>query len=103
MRRELAEARRTKCEGSFDERNELDPTFLEELDRNLRQRWRLAGYEVSSLLGNMKALFSELESDVRDRIADARQALTDEILVAACPDVYEVRSVSDGDSPNISR
>jgi hypothetical protein len=100
---ELAEARRSKCEGRFDERNELDPTFLEELDRNLRQRWRLAGYDVASLLGSMKALFSELESDARDRIADARQALTDEILASACPDVYEVRSVSDGDSPNISR
>jgi hypothetical protein len=70
---------------------------------NLRQRWRLAGYEVSSLLGSMKALFSELESDARDRIADARQALTDEILASACPDVYEVRNVSEGDSPNISR
>jgi hypothetical protein len=100
---ELAEARRSKCEGRFDEMNELDPTFLEELDRNLRQRWRLAGYEVSSLLGTMKALFSELESDVRDRVADARRALTDEILASACSDVYEVRSVSEGDSPNISR
>jgi hypothetical protein len=100
---ELAEATRSKCEGRFDEMNELDPTFLEELDGNLRQRWRLAGYEVPSLLESMKALFSQLESDVRDRIADARQALTDEILASACPDVYEERSVSDGDSPNISR
>jgi hypothetical protein len=100
---ELAEARRSKCEGRFDERNELDPTFLEDLDRDLRQRWRLAGYEVSSLLGSMKGLFSELESDVKDRIADARQALTDEILASACPDVYEVRNVCEGDSPNISR
>ena len=80
---ELAEAQRSKCEGRFDARNELDPTFLEELDRSLRQRWRLAGYQVSSLLGNMKALFSELESDVKDRIADARRALTDEILTSA--------------------
>ncbi|MFY9740120.1 MAG: hypothetical protein WAK11_13880 [Candidatus Cybelea sp.] len=100
---ELAEARRSKCEGHFAERNELDATFLEELDRNLRHRWRLAGYEVPSLLRSMKVLFSELESDVRDRIADARQALTDEILASACPDLYEVRSVSEGDSPNISR
>jgi hypothetical protein len=100
---ELAEARRSKCEGYFDERNELDPTFLEELDRDLRQRLRLAGYEVSSLLGSMKALFSELESDVKDRTADARQALTDEILSSACADVYDERSVSEGDSPNISR
>jgi hypothetical protein len=100
---ELAEARRSKCEAYFDERNELDPTFLEELDRDLRQRWRLAGYEVATLLGSMKALFSELESDVRDRIADARRALTDEILASACPDAYEVRNVSEGDSPNISR
>jgi hypothetical protein len=100
---ELAEARRSKCEGRFDESNELDPAFLEELDRNLRQRLRLAGYEVASLLESMKALFLELESDLRDRVADARQALTNEILASACPDVYEVRSVSDGDSPNISR
>jgi hypothetical protein len=100
---ELEDARRSECVGSFDERNELDPTFLEELDSSLRQRWRLAGYEVSSLLGNMKALFSELESDLRERMADAARALTDEILASACPAVYELRSVSDGDSPNISR
>jgi hypothetical protein len=100
---ELAEATRSKCEGRFDEGNELDPTFLEELDGNLRKRWRLAGYEVPSLVGSMKALFSELESDARDRSADARQALTDEILASACPGVYEPRSVSEGDSPNISR
>jgi hypothetical protein len=100
---ELAEATRTKCEGRFYERNELDPTLLEELDRNLRQRWRLVGYEVSSLLGSMKGLFSELESDARESIDDARKALIDDILASACSDVYEVRSVSDGDSPNISR
>ena len=100
---ELAEARRSTCADRFIASNELDPGFLEELDRDLRRRWRLAGYEVSSLLESMKVVFSELESDTNDRVAVARRAFADEILSSACGDLYEVRSVSDGDSPNISR
>jgi hypothetical protein len=100
---ELAEARRSTCADRFSAGNELDPAFLQELDRDLRRRWRLAGYEVPSLLENMKAVFSELESDANDRAAHARRAFADEILSSACGDLYEVRSVSDGDSPNISR
>ncbi len=100
---ELAEARRSTCADRFGASNELDPGFLEELDRDLRRRWRLAGYEVPSLLESMKLLFSELESDAQDRIADARRAFAGEIVTSACHDVYEVRNVSEGDSPNISR
>ncbi len=100
---ELAEARRNDSADRFDAGNELDTAFLEELDRDLRERLRLAGYEVSSLLENMKALFVELESDVKDREVDAREAMVEEILVSACSDVYGGRSVSDGASPNISR
>ena len=100
---ELAEARRSSCADRFNASNELDPTFLESLDEDLRQRWRLAGYEVSSLLENMKWLFSELQSDAQERVAYTRRAFADEIISSACRDIYEVRSVSEGDSPNISR
>lgn len=84
---ELAEARRENFQDNFEATNELDPTFLEELDRDLRERWRLAGYEVPSLLENMKPLFSQLESDARDRAADAREALIEEVIATACRDV----------------
>jgi hypothetical protein len=100
---ELAEARRSTCADRFNASNEVDPTFLELLDRDLRERWRLAGYDVPSLTESMKPLFSELESDAKDRAAQARQAFANEILASACHDLYQVRNVSDGDSPNISR
>jgi hypothetical protein len=100
---ELAEARRSTCADRFNASNELDPAFLELLDEDQRQRWRLAGYEVPSLLQDMKLLFSEIESDAENRVADARRAFAVEILASACHDLYEVRNVSDGDSPNISR
>jgi hypothetical protein len=100
---ELAEAGRSSCAGRFSASNELDEAFLELLDEDLRRRWRLAGYEVSSLLQNMKPLFSEVESDAQDRVADARRAFAVEILTSACHEFYELRNVSDGDSPNISR
>lgn len=100
---ELAEAGRSSCADRFNASNELDPAFLELLDEDQRQRWRLAGYEVPSLLQNMKLLFSEVESDAQNRVADARRAFGVEILTSACRDIYEVRNVSDGDSPNISR
>jgi hypothetical protein len=35
----------------------------------------------------MKPLFSELESDAKDRVAFARQAYANEILAAACHDL----------------
>ena len=47
---------------------------------DLRDRWRLAGYDIASLLENMKALFAEVESDAHDRAANAREALIEEIL-----------------------
>ena len=100
---ELAEARRSNFEDRFREANELDAGFLELLDRDLRARWRLAGYEISSLRESMKPLFSQIEADAKDAVAGARQAFAEEILASACPDTYGMRSVSEGDSPNISR
>jgi hypothetical protein len=100
---ELAEARRSNTETRFRASNELDSAFLTELDRELRRRWRLVGYEFPSLLESMKAVFFELESDAKDRVARARQDFADEIFTSAYRDLDEVRSVSDGDSPNISR
>jgi hypothetical protein len=77
---ELEEAKREQVEERFSATNELDPAFLEKLDRDLREQWRLAGYEVHSLSENMKALFVELESDAKERAAGAREALLEEIL-----------------------
>ena len=80
---ELAEAARERVVDRFNAGNELDPEFFEKLDRDLRDRWRLAGYDISSLLENMKALFAEVESDANDRAANAREALIEEILDSA--------------------
>ncbi len=77
---EFEEAKREHVEERFSASNELDLEFLEKLDRDLRERWRLAGYDVRSLSENMKALFVELESDAKDRAAGAREALVEEIL-----------------------
>ena len=80
---ELAEATRERVADRFNASNELDPAFFEKLDQDLRDRWRLAGYDIASLLENMKALFAEVESDAHDRAANAREALIEEILDSA--------------------
>jgi hypothetical protein len=79
---ELAEARRELVEARFLAANELDPALCERLDRELRARWRLAGYETPSLLNDMKKLFLELQRDAADRAATARERLVGDVLHA---------------------
>jgi hypothetical protein len=70
---------------AFDERNELDPELEIRLDRDLRERWRIAGYLVASLTGDMKRLFEELETDARDCAEGARAELLAELLRGCVP------------------
>ena len=77
---ELAEARREHIESRFKRGNELDPQFLAKLDRDLRARWRKAGYKTPSLRADMKRLFVELERDLSDRARGARAELVSEIF-----------------------
>lgn len=79
---ELAEARRENIGERFEATNELDPAFGANLDRDLRTRWRRAGYEVPSLRCDMRALFSELERDAADRATTAREGLLADVLRA---------------------
>jgi hypothetical protein len=75
----LAEA----CSGDqdrFDRCNELDPELSERIDRDLIERWRLAGYLVPSLALDMKRLFAELEADAADCARDAREELMSNLL-----------------------
>lgn len=76
---EHAEAERER-DARFDERNELDPTLYERLDRDLRARWQSAGYKASSLIENMKEIFVELERDASERATVAREGLLAEVL-----------------------
>jgi hypothetical protein len=79
---ELAAARRQNVGERFEATNELDPGLFAGLDRDLRARWRRAGYEVPSLRRDMRALFSELERDAADRAANARESLLGDVLAA---------------------
>jgi hypothetical protein len=79
---ELAEARREHIESGFKEANELDPSLYQELDNDLRARWRSAGYETPSLITDMKKLFAELQRDAAHRIAGAMEDLIREIMVS---------------------
>jgi len=79
---ELAEARRENVGERFEAANELDPTLCADLDRDLRARWRRAGYEVPCLQHEMKVLFSELERDAADRATRAREGLLGDVLKA---------------------
>lgn len=72
---ELCEARREEAAEQFQAQNELDPQFYMQLDRDLRTRWGRLGYRVDSLRSDMKALFSEIERDAAQRVADARKRL----------------------------
>ena len=78
----MAEAHRERIERKFNDLNELDTTLYPRLDRDLRARWRRAGYRVPSLCSDMKKLFAELERDVTDSAANARENLLGEILGA---------------------
>lgn len=84
-RLELVEAQRERIERKFNDANELDPTLYGRLDRDLRARWRRAGYRVPSLCNDMKKLFAELERDVMDSAAHARENLLCEILTHQSP------------------
>jgi hypothetical protein len=78
----LDEARRTGNLSTFEERNELDTTLLQRIDRDLRARWGRAGYRTLSLIHNMGRLFKEIERDTRSRAADAREGLAAELFRA---------------------
>jgi hypothetical protein len=77
---ELEEARRERACTRFKSANELDAAFYRKLDEDLRARWQRAGYAVASMRHDMKPLFSELERDLSERCAGAREALLNEIL-----------------------
>lgn len=77
---QLAEARREGVEGRFREQNALDASLCRRLDRDLRARWRSAGYQTPSLIADMKKLFAELERDLADRTASAREGFVREIV-----------------------
>jgi hypothetical protein len=76
----LAEVTRTGDVPRFDGANELDPELAERIDRDLQERWRLAGYLVPSLALDMKKLFGELEADAADCAREAREELMSELL-----------------------
>jgi hypothetical protein len=78
--KELDEAQREGIEADFKEQNELDLEVRRNLDRDLRQWWRRAGYESGSLVGNMRRLFTELERDASERAAEAWDGFIGEIL-----------------------
>jgi hypothetical protein len=77
---QLAEARSQGDEPRFRESSEADAYLYERLDRDLRDRWRLAGYDIPSLMNDMKTLLTELERDARDRVAEAKDGLVADIL-----------------------
>lgn len=79
---EFAEACREDVAPRFRAQNELDPAFYEGLDRDLRARWRRLGYETPSLRDDMKALFQELERDIADRAADARERVLADFMAS---------------------
>jgi hypothetical protein len=76
----LAEGTRSGNPDRFDEGNELDPELVERIDRDLLERWRLAGYLVPSLSLDMKRLFAELEADAADCAREAREELMSNLL-----------------------
>jgi hypothetical protein len=76
----LAEVTLTGDYPRFEGANELDPELSERIDRDLQERWRLAGYLVPSLALDMKKLFCELEADAADCAREAREALMSNLL-----------------------
>jgi hypothetical protein len=76
----LAEDTLTGDYPRFERANELDPELTERIDRDLTERWRLAGYLVPSLALDMKKLFSELEADAADCAREAREVLMSNLL-----------------------
>lgn len=77
---QLAEARRENVEQRFRDRNALDVSLWERLDRDLRARWRGAGYQTPSLVADMKKLFTELQRELGERTATVREGFVREIV-----------------------
>ncbi len=78
--KELGEARREGIDAEFSKKNELDLAICRNLDRDLQEWWRRAGYESGCLLRNMRRLFTELERDASERVAEAWDGFIGEIL-----------------------
>ena len=77
---ELEAARSKHLEGRFEKNNELDPALYDRIDRDLRTRWRLAGYDIPSLRNNMKKLFVQVAKDADSRASGVRAELIDELV-----------------------
>lgn len=73
-------AKRTGCQTQFLSKNDVDIDFLTTLDADLRERLARAGYAADPLITDMKKLYREISDDVKDRSAQAQQALVAEIL-----------------------
>lgn len=77
---EKESAKRAGCQTRFLSKNEYDVDFFSQLDADLRERLARAGYASDPLITDMKKLFREISDDVKDRSAQAQQALLTEIL-----------------------
>lgn len=77
---ELAEARRERIDERFQAANEVDAGLYQQIDADLRDRWRRLGYATPTLGHNMKPLFAELARDAADRAHIARERLLEELL-----------------------
>lgn len=77
---EKESAKRAGCLTRFLATNELYIDFFSSLDADLRERLARAGYSAEPLITDMKKLFREISDDVKDRSAQAQQALVTEIL-----------------------
>jgi hypothetical protein len=64
----------------FERTNEMNLELSERIERDLVERWRLAGYTVVNLRCDMKKLFEELEADAHDCDRQAREAFIVDIL-----------------------
>jgi hypothetical protein len=77
---EKENAKKSGYQTQFLSTNEFVDDFLTNLDSDLRERLARAGYAAPSLISDMKKLYREISDDVKDRSAQAQQALVTEIL-----------------------
>lgn len=77
---EKENAKKSGYQTRFLSSNEFDEDFLTKLDADLRERLARAGYASGPLITDMKKLYREISDDVKDRSAQAQQALVTEIL-----------------------
>jgi hypothetical protein len=96
----LAEVTRSGDLARFDGANELNPELVDCIDRDLLERWRLAGYLVPSLALDMKRLFAELEADAADCARDAREELMTDLLNGRAVHRGSPSVVERGNHPN---